>query len=126
MGTNYYYHANVCQHCARSDRLHVGKKSMGWTFHFRGYRDRPDGLDLISLTDWERLFKTTTAGILVDEYERVIENPLEWLAGLERPTLGQQKLEDSPERRGSYAPIPDPKTEWRDSEGFAFYDGEFS
>lgn len=126
MGTNYYYHRNICEHCHRSDVLHVGKKSGGWTFHFHGYRGQADGsLDIISVADWARVFKTT-AGILVDEGERVVVDPLQFLAELERPSKEQQEKEDSPEWRGSWSPHPEPDREWRDPEGFAFYDGEFS
>lgn len=126
MGVNYYYHTNICHECTRSDVLHVGKKSMGWTFHFHGYRTE-FGADqnIVSISDWEKLFKTVP-GVLVDEEERVVENPLEFLHELERPTKEQQEDEDSPDRRGAWSPRPDPLTEWRDSEGFAFYDGEFS
>lgn len=127
MGINYYYHTNICEHCQRSNALHVGKKSGGWTFRFQGYNSsQRDGVpDIHSLADWARLFKTTT-GILVDEEERVISDPLQFLAELERPTKEQQEKEDSPEWRGLASPHPDPEHEWRDPEGFAFYDGDFS
>lgn len=126
MGTDYYYRTNVCDNCKRFDERHVGKKSMGWTFHFRGHRGQPDGSpDIVSIADWAKLFKTTP-GVLANEYGLVIENPLQFLADLERPSIEQQQLEDSPEWRGGWSPRPDLDTEWRDSEGFAFYDGEFS
>lgn len=126
ISTNYYYRTNVCDHCQRADVLHVGKKSSGWTFHFRGYRVSTGAdQDIISVADWARLFKTTP-GVLVDECDREIESPLQFLAELEHPTLAQQHSEDSPERRGRWSPRPDPDTEWRDEEGFAFYDGVFS
>lgn len=117
MGTNYEYGTSD------GGLLHVGKKSAGWTFHFRGYRG--GHRELVSLADWADLFRTTN-GVLTDEYGRTIEDPLQFLAELERPTLEQQESEDSPARRGSWSPRPDPATEWRDPEGFAFYDGEFS
>ena len=123
MGTNYYYHINICEHCNRSDSFHVGKKSMGLTFHFRAYRGEQEIPDVVSFADWAKVFKTK-AGILVDENEAIIDNPLEFLAKLERPTPGQQAFEDSPEVR-SGLPL-DPQKEWRDTEGFYFYDGEFS
>ena len=126
MGTNYYYRTNFCSTCLRSTMLHVGKQSKGWTFHFRGYRFKT-GADqnIVSVADWARVFKTVP-GVLVDEEGRVIENPLQFLAELEHPSEAQQRSEDSPERRGRWSPRPDPNTEWRDEEGFAFYDGEFS
>lgn len=126
IGTNYYYHTNICNHCERADIMHVGKKSAGWTFHFRGYRIKT-GADqnIVSVADWARVFETVP-GVLVDEEERVIESPLQFLAELEHPTEAQQRSEDSPERRGHWSPRPDPATEWRDEEGFAFCDRKFS
>lgn len=124
MGTNYYFHSQRRLPWRRPDVLHVGKQSGGWTFHFRAHRRRTDGLEIISLADWAQLFKTTK-GVLMDEYDRVIEDPLKFLMELERPTKAQQESEDSEKRRGPWSPRPDPLTEWRDPEGFAFYDGEF-
>lgn len=124
MGTNYYYHINPCQHCNRSDVLHVGKKSMGWTFGFRAYRGLEGHQDIVSLADWARVFKTVP-GILVDENEVVVDDPMRFLTELERPSVGQQELEDSPQRRGPASPHPVAEHEWRDAEGFRFYDGEF-
>lgn len=121
---NYYYHTQICEHCQRSNVLHVGKISMGWTFGFRAHRGQPDGSpDIVSLADWERVFKTIP-GVLVDEEEVVIENPLLFLSQLVRPSAGQQEVEDSPERLGGHR--RDPAHEWRDAEGFRFCDQEFS
>lgn len=125
MSTNYYHHTNICEHCQRSTVRHVGKQSVGWSFHFRGYLNQADGSpDIVSLADWARVFKTTP-GILVDENDIVVEDPLRFLATLIRPDKAQQEKEDSPEWRGSFSPHPDPETEWRDAEGFRFYNGEF-
>lgn len=124
MGTNYYWNLNICEHCKRMDRLHVGKQSSGWSFHFRGHRNPPEVMpSIISITDWAKVFKTTT-GILTDEYDRVVEDPLKFLATLERPSVAQQESEDSPSRLGGSP--PNPAIQWRDPEGFTFYDGEFS
>lgn len=126
MGMNYYYTVNVCEHCGRSDVLHVGKKSSGWTFHFRAYRiDTGAKYDITSVADWAKMFKNIP-GIFSDENEHIIALPLNFLAELEHPTPFQIVSEDSPERRGHWSPRPDPATEWRDEEGFAFYDGVFS
>lgn len=39
MGTNYYVDAsscaNACEHCTATERLHLGKSSIGWRFLFR-------------------------------------------------------------------------------------------
>ncbi len=123
MGTNYYYRTNFCSSCLRSSQIHVGKKNSGWTFHFHGYRSKTGASqNIVCVADWIRMF-SATPGVLVDEYDRVIPDPLQFLAELERPSKAQQRSEDSPERRSSR---PDQATEWRDEEGFTFYDGEFS
>jgi hypothetical protein len=77
MGTNYYLHRNVCDHCKRGDPpLHIGKSSAGWTFSFRGYRSEWDaesiGRKIVCETDW-RVFleESVKAGCVVrDEYGR--------------------------------------------------------
>ncbi len=123
MGTNYFYRTNICNHCERADVLHVGLSSSGWTFHFRAYRTLTGAdQDIVSVADWARLFKTVP-GVLVDENDNVIDHPLEFLAGLEHPTEYQKKFED--DRLSRYLKIY-PDREWRDPEGFLFYDGEFS
>lgn len=122
MGTNYYYRTNVCQHCDRSDMRHVGLVSAGWTFQFRAYRiETGADQDIVKVADWARLFKTVP-GVLVTEYGTVIEHPLQFLAELEHPTEYQKKVEN--QRIGRHLSI-DSNREWRDDEGFYFYDGEF-
>jgi len=38
MGINYFWHRDVCPHCDRPAEIrHIGKKSGGWQFAFRGY-----------------------------------------------------------------------------------------
>jgi hypothetical protein len=45
MGTNYYVSTpsctNACEHCDQSQRVHLGKSSGGWRFHFRAYPEWP-------------------------------------------------------------------------------------
>ena len=91
MGTNYYVRLNHCSHCDRNDRLHIGKSSSRWAFHFRGYSNKnyslPEGedgfifreeiesesgvslvfsedVDLHSWTSWKKFLK---GKIIVDE-----------------------------------------------------------
>ena len=35
MGTNYYTIENYCDKCKRSETIHLGKNSYGWTFSFQ-------------------------------------------------------------------------------------------
>lgn len=64
MGTNYYWNRNCCEACGRLDRVHIGKSSAGWEFHFRGYKksdlsnpDDPKALVVESFADWRRLLQ---------------------------------------------------------------------
>lgn len=64
MGTNYYLHEDICEHCGRSrDKLHIGKSSGGWCFLLH--------VDLIEelncLDDWKALFDRASTTIS-DEY----------------------------------------------------------
>lgn len=54
MGCNYYIHRNIYKHCDSSDDpIHVGKCSFGWTFSFRGYRDKYEiGTTIKSASEW--------------------------------------------------------------------------
>jgi hypothetical protein len=66
MGTNYYLHRHVCDKCGRSDEpIHIGKRSGGWTFSFRGYRNAWEadqlGRTLTREQDWRDFLESETA-----------------------------------------------------------------
>ncbi len=62
MGTNFYLHKNVCEHCGRGDEeLHIGKSSAGWCFSLRVHPE----LGINDLEDWEREWQ---GGVIKDEY----------------------------------------------------------
>ena len=75
MGTNYYLHRDVCESCGRpkSDPLHIGKSSAGWTFGLHVVPD--DGIS--SLGDWLRVFLEART-LIRDEYGKTIA-PVEML-----------------------------------------------
>ncbi len=65
MGTNYYLHRNVCEHCGRSDeRIHIGKSSSGWCFSLHVIPG-----EIENLAEWEA---TWPSGTIKDEYDEVI------------------------------------------------------
>jgi hypothetical protein len=136
VGTNYVLRQTECPACHRTDEIHIGKKSHGWSFSFRGYRHQlldpshpdwgfehnsPFGEPVLSRADWIRVVGGYD-GRVFDEYHREIADPVAWLKGLEPPDARQQRWED--EHMGSFWQ-PDER-DWRDAEGFRFYDGEFS
>lgn len=147
MGTNIYF--TMGEDLTEDDikpgtGLHVGKSSAGWSFGFRAYRyytmdpTSPKlkiGKVLFAIesrTDWASFFGQVP-GLLMSENGVLIEDPLEWVLNLEAPDRKQIGKEISPEMRG---PTPFPicydsgvlqgmPKEWRDQEGFRFYDGVF-
>lgn len=80
MGTNYYAVIKKVNGF-ETERLHIGKKSAGWRFSFRGYpkgwvSDRPE-LELDSAKAW-RAFLESEDVIIVNEYETVISLDQLW------------------------------------------------
>lgn len=76
MGTNYYLHKNICEHCGRGDDrpLHIGKSSGGWCFglHVGDIGSSVHGIiEVAGLDDWKELWESP--GVLIrDEYGREI------------------------------------------------------
>ena len=92
MGTNYYFHQAVCEHCGRGDEpLHIGKSSAGWCFTLHVYPER--GIN--DLSDWKLMWDRPDSKI-VDEYGR---------------TVTIEIMRDIIENR-SWLPIADKSTEW--------------
>jgi hypothetical protein len=135
MGTNYYHISKPCEKCGRHEKeKHIGKSSGGWQFHFRGYRDEC----IVSFKDWLEQLKDPNKEI-IDEYGRKI--PLEDFLG----TVTSKKHENLnhynvccnhpmneherkylADRPGIYPSDGIEKRTWKDDEGFAFTENEFS
>jgi hypothetical protein len=134
MGTNYYLHYNICKCCSRSDEIHIGKSSGGWTFSFQGYR--ANGTYYTEIKD-------------KDEKELKIESYKDWLSFLERmiakgseirdeynEKISLDKFKELVERKKDekfnhtkYCMVEHPssmKDLWLDAEGHSFSDGDFS
>lgn len=63
MGTNYYAETNVCDHCKRSDRIHIGKASFGWRFLLHVTDELPD------YAAWSPVLRKSR---IADEYGRTV------------------------------------------------------
>lgn len=66
MGTNYYAVRGRCPECGRydeSDRLHIGKSSIGWPFLFHAVPEK----GLVDWASWRRYLAEPGVEIL-DEY----------------------------------------------------------
>ena len=136
MGTNFYWHddalvcKNACEHCANTSVIHVGKRSAGWSFGFRGWphllvdEEHPDwgfvtespfGFPVMSRSDWRKVF--ARPGRLVSEYGDEQIDPPVWLDLLVPPSLAEIRHEN--ELSGGHV--------WhRDAEGFRVTTREFS
>lgn len=73
MGTNYYAHYNICEHCHRRDIIHIGKSSAGWTFTFHATED------IKSYQDWLKFLENERA-VIFDEYNE--NHTLSWFKDL--------------------------------------------
>ena len=63
MGTNYYAEIDQCAHCGRgAERLHIGKQSSGWPFHFMAHESGPK-----SFVEWVRYLSGADC-LIVNEY----------------------------------------------------------
>lgn len=66
MGTNYYVNTpacpNACEHCGATERLHLGKSSIGWRFLFRA---EPEWLRDGAFAHW---VSRAASGKITDEY----------------------------------------------------------
>ena len=65
MGTNYYAVENVCRHCKRSERRHIGKSSAGWAFSLHVYPEE-------GINDWVDWVSRLKGLEIKDEYGRTV------------------------------------------------------
>lgn len=114
MGTNFYAIYNKCEHCGRSESLHIGKRSGGWEFMFRAHEEPK----LESAADWRKWLNEVGAEIRGDGEFYGIEDF--WLE-VER-TRGKKNQTDYDLHRDLLVPGDD----FKDAEGWAFHRGEFS
>ena len=64
MGCNYFYQYQLEN--GRCKNLHIGKKSAGWEFSFRGYEN------IKSFNDWKEFFKEKK-GLIFNEYDQLVD-----------------------------------------------------
>ena len=102
MGTNYYVQTEpcptACEHCSASERIHLGKTSVGWRFSFQA---QPDWGPLNGFIEWMKL---AMSGFITDQYGdahtlgdllRLIHDSRELRSHLEpQPDLGMPRVYD--------------------------------
>jgi len=108
MGTNYYHHTNICEHCGRLDTIHIGKSSFGWTFSFHATDN---------IRSWKNWQEALQQGKIVDEYDREVS-----LDDFIKLVEDKQKILGALNHALNYPDI----YSFIDEEGYSFSEGEFS
>jgi len=122
MGTNFYHRYNICSECERYDERHIGKRSSGWQFSFRGYNDDEGKPIIASWQDWKNVLTGLKQGKIFDEYRKEIEVS-EFIEMVEK-TKGKQNHYDYLRESPNYGPAY-LKDLWKDEEGWDFSSTEF-
>lgn len=149
MGTNYFVELNKCDCCNRSNKIHIGKSSFGWSFTFRGYDGQygyitdsnendvevPTDLQLKSWKQWKEYLKDK---LIVDEYgdSQDYEEFVAYIEGFRSPGCilenGKVNKDHITEILGSerYSNIwhhyKDSDEHWHDEDGYSFSKRYFS
>ena len=126
MGTNYYVATNRCECCKRFDEeVHIGKKSYGWAFSFRGYREHPT-----KLTSWREWKEYLRYKEIVDEYGDTVD--YQWFCGLVEAAgaPGHTRQEDEHQNlvhneEGRKKGWFNSEYDWDDEDGYSFSGREF-
>lgn len=129
MGTNFYLRSEICGHCDHAKKeQHIGKRSGGWKFTWRGYRD--DVPPVTSKKDWAALFQAPGVQIK-DEYgqkytpQEFLDMVDAWDANPKNTHTHYAYVRDPANSRGvPYQRFIDES--WMDAEGYNFVGGEFS
>lgn len=131
MGTNYYVATNHCECCTRSDTLHIGKSSWGWSFSFRGYRGEYSDAEH-ELTSWPQWKEYLIDKMIIDEYSEPISYA-DFVAYVEGPKSphyvnenGKKNLSHNEAGKKDKYPWFNPEHDWDDEFGYSFSDREFS
>ena len=127
MGTNYYTPGDpTCDNPDHTSRLHIGKSSAGWKFGFHGIPD-------LGLTSWQAWREFLADRPVIDEYGQMVS--LEDFTRIaERRRVGETerhlicRVEPTPEdiAIGFGGRRPPAGSDYHDSDGHDFNDGEFS
>ena len=126
MGTNYYVATNRCECCKRFDEeVHIGKKSFGWAFSFRGYKEYPE-----NLTSWQKWKAYLKDKEIVNEYGDIVQY-YEFVKMVEEWGSPKFMHEDGHKNKvhnveGKIDGYFSPEYDWDDPEGYSFTSRYFS
>jgi hypothetical protein len=112
--TNFYQRYNISEDGSEYFERHIGKRSGGWEFSFRGYDGRGGAPKIRSWADWK--FHLLKEGRIFDEYGTEYTAP-EFVTIVEK-TKGEKNHYD-------YSGYIDPRNDWQDQDGWSFSATEF-
>ncbi len=131
MGTNYF----LITKNEVDENKHIGKSSMGWQFIFRGYPKE----FIFSLNDWKTLINEPS-NLVINEYGEIIDKAT-FYQGIEAVTRKEMlnaynvlhKVPMNKKERVKFELDKDKENydssirkEWKDDEGYCFFEYEFS
>lgn len=132
MSTNYYWQANSCEHCGRSDeRVHICKSMTSWASMMQWVDELNCYVPTItSFAHWAQwLSWSTHAGFIVDEYGRTydVEEFLEMAKSVPMEARSRQYdwIAKNVMYSGEVSDVPTTGKYWLDRDGYTFYGGEF-
>ena len=122
MGTNFYQRFSVNEETGEYFERHIGKRSGGWEFSFRGYNGRGGSPKIRSWADWK--FHLLKEGKIFDEYGTE-HDPPQFIAMVEK-TRGEKNHHDYCEDSGNTHMYNNWSEEnWKDQDGWSFSLTEF-
>lgn len=123
MGTNFYHRtrSGFLGLFGREEEKHIGKRSGGWRFSFRGYKDSEGRPIIVSWQDWKRALKK---GKIFDEYGKQYSY-VYFVVMVEQGRAPGSKnhydyVWDAPKLGPAYL-----QDDWKDAEGWSFSTTEF-
>lgn len=126
MGTNYYAHSDVCEHCGRSDEpLHICKSHISWQAHQRWDETADNGRGdwVRSLDSWQAWkAKLLEPGVrVINEYGDVMDTA-SFIAEVEG-ILPEHRRRPYDRMMEAY---PRDRDHFLDAEGYSFSSREFT
>lgn len=136
MGTNYYVTIDPCDKCGRSDqKLHIGKRSCGWSFHFQ-YHLLND-FEIRSYADYRKVFEQHHCTIADEdgyemspaEFDKIVRSAkgknISYIVN-NTPTTRDEHEYINRDRYSLKVWTDQTDKFWTDDEEFAFSVGDFS
>jgi len=135
MGINYYAEIDVCRRDKAKERVHIGKKSYGWEFSFAA----AEGVK--SYEDWKKFILGKKNIKIIDEdgdevsiedfFEIVESSRNEYRLGSpphndDQSLMKPKNHHDYVMSEPAYSYLRYDPRYWKDSEGWSFYEGDFS